>query len=558
MEKTMPIGIDNFKKIREQCYFVDKTLFIKDLIDSHGEVTLITRPRRFGKTLTMSMLDYFFNIAHAAESDKLFAGLAIETAGEAYMRHRGKYPVIFLSLRTAKQLTMENMLLRLGQIMSTLYQKYMYLLESDTLNTIDKAYFHKVLLEKCLPTELENSLERLTSYLYQYHGIKPILLLDEYDVPVQMGWERGFYDSIIVLMKNFMGAALKSNDALQFAIITGVLRVSKESIFSDLNNLDVCSVMTEKHSDVFGFTPQEVETIARDLAIMEKLPEIKRWYDGYRFGASDIYNPWSVIKYIDAKCKPQAYWINTSSNGIVRTLLKTATHKRMQELRSLLQDETVSTTIDEGVIYSDIGQKDEAIYAMLLTTGYLKITGEERLSEIATIYKLAIPNLEIKSLYAREILENMADGLNVNSLQGMMLQLLRGNAAVFEEELQEILLKMVSFYDTKSREGFYHGLLLGMTGLLLGAYDVASNRESGYGRFDLAIFPNQPERTGVVMEFKVADTEDALEEKAAAALAQITAKAYTTEFEKRGVQRVWRYGIAFCGKKVKILRADED
>lgn len=556
MKKAMPVGVDNFKELRGQYYFVDKTKFIKDLIDSHGKVTLITRPRRFGKTLTMSMLDYFFNIAHATEGEQLFSGLIVDKAGESYMRHQGKYPVIFLSLRTAKQSTMENMVLRLAQIMSVLYQKYAYLLESDKLNAIDKAYINKVLHETCVQTELENSLERLTRYLYQYHGVKPILLLDEYDVPAQMGWENGFYDSIIGLIKNFMGAAFKTNDALAFAVITGVLRISKESIFSDLNNLDVCSVMTEKHSDVFGFTPQEVETIADDLGIADKLPEIKRWYDGYRFGDSDIYNPWSVVKYIDAKCKPQAYWINTSSNSIVRTLLQTATSKRMQELRAFLQDETVSTAIDEGVIYSEIGQKDEAIYTMLLTTGYLKVTSEEQLSEISTVYDLAIPNLEIKSLYAREILENMADGLNVNSLQGMMIQLLRGNVEVFESELQEILLKMVSFYDTKSREGFYHGLILGMTGLLLGAYDVESNRESGYGRFDLAIFPKQAERTGVIMEFKVADTENTLEEKAKEALSQITAKAYTAEFEKRGIQQVWKYGIAFSGKKVRILRSE--
>lgn len=557
MKRNMPIGIDDFKKLREDYYLVDKTDFIRQLIDGHSAVTLITRPRRFGKTLTMSMLDYFFSIEKKDETEHLFDGLAIDRAGTEYLARRGGSPTIFLTLRGLKQPTFAELLQNFSNTMGELYRSHAEAVSNAALDPADLDYFERVKNYKADKVDLELSLLKLCKFLQQAYGRPIILLLDEYDVPIQNSWECGYYDEGIAFMKNFLGNALKGNPYLDFAILTGVLRVGKESIFSDLNNLEVCSVLSDTYSDVFGFTYAEVEKMAHDLGHPEQLPVIKDWYDGYRFGESEIYNPWSVIYFFRKNNKPSAYWMNTSSNGILQDMLEEAGADRLQEMRTLLEGGTVWTQVDERIVYSDLRYSDSALYTLLLTTGYLTVVSEAQDDDDGySTYELRIPNREIRSVFSSEIMKHIATGLDINEFVILRRSLFHGHIAEFEKRLQKILLRIVSTYDTANRESFYHGFMLGLVAMLaIGRrYEVKSNRESGYGRFDLALVPRDTDHPGVVMEFKVAETPEDMETRAHEALAQIEEKAYTTELKESGVENIWCYGIAFCGKQVYIAR----
>ena len=552
MRRNMPIGIDDFKEVREKYYLVDKTDFIRQLIDGHSGATLITRPRRFGKTLAMSMLDYFFSIEKKDETQHLFDGLAIDRAGEGYMAHRGAYPTIFLTLRGIKQPTFAEMLRNLSDTIGELYLSHEEAIRKATLRQADEEYIERVMDYKSDKLDLEQSLLKLCRFLKQAYGRPAILLLDEYDVPIQHSWECGYYDEGIAFMKNFLGNALKGNPYLDFAVITGVLRVGKESIFSDLNNLDVCSVLSNIYSDVFGFTYAEVQTMARDLGCPDQLPILKNWYDGYHFGDDEIYNPWSVVNFFRNKNQPKAYWVNTSSNSILQEILPQAREKRLQEMRSLLQGGTVWTQVNERIVYSDVRHSDNALYTMLVTTGYLTVA-DSHMDGDEIIYELRIPNREVRSVYATEIMDHIARGLYSDEFITMRRSLFTGQVGEFEYELKRILIGIVSTYDTANKETFYHGLMLGLTAMLsAGRYQVQSNRESGFGRFDLALIPRDHANPGVIMEFKVADTPEDMEVRAQEALQQIEEKAYDAELKAAGVDMIWRYGIAFCGKQVCI------
>ena len=550
MNTAMPIGVDDFKKVRENYYFVDKTDFIRQLIDSHSDVTLITRPRRFGKTLTMSMLEYFFSIDRVKESDNLFHGLAIEKAGTEYMKYQGKSPVIFISLKDIKNASWESMLDQWGLFIRNVYLRYKYLCTSDTIDDDMKEDFYRITKRKANENELADSLAKLMEIMQAYYDKPVILLIDEYDAPIQQAWERGFYDECIGFMRRFLGRALKTNASLDFAVLTGVLRIAKESIFSGLNNLDVCSVMTDQYSDVFGFTADEVSDIASVLQRRHMLPDIQAWYDGYHFGKADIYNPWSVINFFDKQTLAD-YWVNTSGNAILRQLMKQTDAEQKESLLSLLQGDSVTAVIREGVIYDDIGENPDALYTMLLTTGYL--TAIHKQSTFGgQLCRLVIPNREVKDAYRAEVLERMRGRLAASSLLLMMEDLVAGHVVPFSKTLERYIAYLVSSYDAANKESFYHGFLLGMTALFVPEYVVESNRESGYGRFDIAIFPKDTDKAGVLMEFKAADSEAQLEDKADEALRQIEEKQYGTEFEKRGISKVWKYGIAFCGKQVHV------
>ena len=550
MNKAMPIGVDDFKKVREDYYFVDKTDFIRQLIDTHSAVTLITRPRRFGKTLTLSMLEYFFSIDRKKESQGLFSGLSVEKSGTAYMNHLGAHPVIFLSLKNVSGDTWESIVKSLGFALADLYRGFNYLAQSADVDDSLKIYLQKVIYEKATQDELAVSLLRLTTMLHQHYGKPVILLIDEYDAPIQQAWEQGFYEECIRFMRQFLGSALKTNASLDFAVLTGVLRIAKESIFSGLNNLDVCSVMTDQYSDVFGFTADEVSDIASALQCRHMLPEIQAWYDGYRFGKADIYNPWSVINFFDKQTLAD-YWVNTSGNAILRQLMKQTDAEQKESLLSLLHGDSVTAVIREGVIYDDIGENPDALYTMLLTTGYL--TAIHKQSTFGgQLCRLVIPNREVKDAYRAEVLERMRGRLAASSLLLMMEDLVAGHIVPFSKTLERYIAYLVSSYDAANKESFYHGFLLGMTALFVPEYIVESNRESGYGRFDIAIFPKDTSKSGVLMEFKAADSESQLEDKAEEALRQIEEKQYGTEFEKRGISKVWKYGIAFCGKQIHV------
>ena len=554
MHTHMPIGVDNFKEIQEKYYFVDKTDFIRQLIDAHSKVTLITRPRRFGKTLTMSMLDYFFSIDKKESTGSLFSGLAIERQGETYMKYRGTCPVISISLKNVQQNTWKGTVNLLGLFLADLYGKFEYLYHSDKVSDALKEYFHTILHNQGTEEDLIVALYRLTKMLQCHYGKPVIVLIDEYDAPIQKSWECHFYEDCIGFMRQFLGSVLKSNEALDFAILTGVLRVAKESIFSGLNNLDVCSILRDKYSNIFGFTPSEVSKMTEDLGVSLVMPELKKWYDGYRFGKQDIYNPLSVVSYIDNECRPEPYWMNTSNNSILRELLLHADYLRIKALHGLLEDKPVSVSLDEGVIYDRIGTDQSALYTMLLTTGYLTIA-----KDITTSYDrylLRIPNEEIKRVYGIEILNSIAKGVNRDTFDSLFDLLFTGQSEDFAYQLQKILLQFVSTYDAANKECFYHGFILGMAALFLGKdYIVESNRGSGFGRFDIAIFPKDTSKAGVIMEFKSADSEPSMKKKAKEAVKQIEEKQYLTEFSKRGIKHVWTYGIAFYGKKVWVEKS---
>ena len=549
---AMPVGVDNFREmVSRDYYFVDKTNFIKELLDNKNKVTLITRPRRFGKTLAMRMLQEFFDI-NAAGRDT-FKGLNISRAGEKYIQHRGKYPVIFFSLKDIATGNYQDALRDLCGKISDLYAEYGFLAESPALNEREKEYFLSVYNiadhEQYGRDKWGKSLKMLTVYLWKHYGVKTILLLDEYDAPIQHAWEDGYYEDMIRFMRQFYSEVLKGNDALEFAVLTGVLRVAKESIFSGLNNLKVCSVLSEAYSDAFGFTGEEVARMAADLQLEDKLPEIREWYDGYSFGGSEIYNPWSVIMYFDAKCKPAPYWVNTSGNGIIKYMLDRLDGRGREDLQSLMDGNTISKQVQEGIIYEEIGSNADDLYTMLLTTGYLKCTSSQD-SLLGTYMDLQIPNLEILRLFTREIAQNFTGYRGVSDITNMMDEMLKGNAVLFEEDLNRILRNSVSYHDAANGESFYHGMMLGFCVLLKDSHIVESNRESGYGRFDLALIPTDRRYYGVIMEFKRAADEGQLEEKALEALAQIEELSYIAEFQQRQIEKVWKYGIAFCGKKV--------
>ena len=552
--RRLPVGVDDFKELRQACYFVDKTRFIQKIIDERSEVTLITRPRRFGKTLTMSMLYYFFTNEHAEENRELFSGTDIASCGNIYMDEHGKRPVIFLTLHEAKQMDMPSMLQRIGRIMARAYAKFPFLVGLDSpLAQADQDYYQRIRSMKGSREDLEDSLRALSSFLCQYYGRKTVILLDEYDVPAQQGWQYHFHEDAVAFMRNYMGAAFKSNDALDFGIITGVLRIAKETIFSSLNNLEISSVAQGRFADVMGFTHAEVERMAADLGHSDRVKEIKHWYDGYTFSGQEIYNPWSVINYFQQGCLPQVYWLNTSGNAIIGEMMEHADSSDDEKILDLLDGKPVEVVVDEAIVYSDIFTNKDALYTMLLTAGYLKAT-ENRVEDGEHICTLAIPNREIETVYRKEILNRYRGRMARSDLRTLLEHLAKGQAEKFSAGLEQYLEQIASFHDTANKESFYHGFLLGLTAWFLPRYRVKSNRESGYGRFDLGIFPKEHGQSGIIMEFKVAENEDSMLEEAKTALAQIERLDYMAEFREQSIANVWKYGIAFYGKKLKLVR----
>ncbi|MBR4695765.1 MAG: AAA family ATPase, partial [Selenomonadaceae bacterium] len=532
------------------------TRFIRDLLDIRTDVTLITRPRRFGKTLALSMLQYFFTMENAEENRKLFDGLDIERAGTQYMREQGTRPVVFLTLKEVQAGTKTLMMDLLARILQGTCKRHSYLLSGSKLEREDKEAFQRLLELRGDEADLRLSLYSLMQWLEAYHGKKPILLLDEYDAPILSAWEKGYYDECIDFMRGFLGSALKTNPSLHLAVLTGVTRVSKESIFSGLNNLDVCSVLSDTYSDAFGFTPEDVARLMVDCEAKGKLSELKRWYDGYRFGQTEIYNPWSVINFLKNGCKFQRYWINVSGNSILKVLLEHVDENRREELQRLLRfrEASVEALVDEGTIYSDIREDENALYMMLLTTGYLKAIETWQDKRGRWWCRLQIPNREVLLAYEDEVLAKVVGKGNRVMLFGMLDAMTAGNVEGFRKALAKILKDIVSYHDTAQPETFYHGLMLGLSVLMEGEYRVESNRESGYGRFDIAFFPLKPGTPGVILELKSTKFEEELEETAKAALGQIGEKSYPAELARQGVKEVWNYGIAFCGKRVWMER----
>ncbi len=549
--KPMPVGVEDFKRLVTQGYcFIDKTRFIKDYIDAQGVVTLITRPRRFGKTLTLSMLQYFFGAEQGEENRQLFSGLDIEEAGERYMQEQGSRPVVFLTLKDVYAGNFSEMMIVLAEVLRKLYGSFPFLEESEALSPQEQQYFLAILNKTCDQGNLRFAISNLMAFLEKHCHKKPMLLLDEYDAPILTAWEKGYYEECIDFMRGFLSAALKTNPALGSAVLTGVTRISKESIFSGLNNLDVCSILSDSYADAFGFTQEEVARLMEECGVGDKLPDLKRWYDGYLIGQKEIYNPWSVINFVRHGCKFQPYWLNTSGNAILRDLLERVDSRRQRDLYGLLKGRPVEVPVMENFVFGNIGENRNALFMLLMTTGYLKPVEMWKDSRRQDWVRLQIPNFEVHFAYETEILNNIVPSQGEILLRDMLRSMAEGDTQEFAENLSDILRDFVSYHDAAQPESFYHGLLLGFSVLMDGKYKVESNKESGYGRFDIAFFPQKENAPGIILELKGAKSEDELETKAQEALAQIEEKAYGAEMARQGVREIWRYGIALCGKRV--------
>ena len=556
--KKIAIGTSDFKTlIDENYYYVDKSLFIKEIIDDGARVILIPRPRRFGKTLNMSLLRYFYEQAEDGEdSRQLFKGLKIEQHKEI-MSRQGKYPVIYLTFKDEKYSSWQDCRRGIELLMSNLYSTHEYILDGDRLNEYQKTSFINILSENADIVELSKSLSQLCYYLYEYHKTKVVILIDEYDVPIQGGYLNSYYDSIIEFMRNFLSGALKDNTNLEKAVLTGILRVSKESIFSGLNNLEVSTILKNTYADSFGFIESEVEQLLKDYGLESQTNEVRNWYNGYSIGKKIIYNPWSILSYVknyEEGFKP--YWVNTSSNDLVKRLLTKGGEIVKQELESLMKGEEIVKGINEDIVMHEIDKGTENVWSFLLFSGYLKIVKKE-VKNGKTYCNLQIPNLEVLYLYQEIIMSWFKESINNDRFTLMLGSLIRGDIETFEDILSEFVMKSISYFDTdKSNESFYHAFILGMLIGLGDDYQVESNRESGYGRYDVMVIPNDKSKLGIVIEFKKVNQKknEDLEIAVEAALKQIQDKNYKQELLNRSIDSVLEIGIAFQGKELLVRK----
>ena len=539
--KKIPIGVDDFKKLIENnALYIDKTKFITELLDDAAEVKLFIRPRRFGKTLNMSTLKYFFDIKNASENRKLFNGLDIEKS--VYISEQGKYPVIFISMKGIKTKNWEYCLYDLKGLIGDLYNEFEYIRE--VLNESELNTFNKIWLKEDI-AEYKNALKILTTYLYKYYKKEVILLIDEYDTPLITSYKYGYYDEALPFFKVFYGEALKTNPYLKMGIMTGIIRVIKAGIFSDLNNLRVYSILNRQYSDFFGFTQSEVENALKYFSIENEIPEVKSWYDGYKFGDSDVYNPWSILNFLtDKKLIP--YWIDTSDNFLINQTLKSVNSDTMETLQKLFSGESVEENINGN---SDLSVLlgDEEVWELLLFSGYLTI--DEKIGEdYENVYTLRLPNREVKEFFKQKFIDiNFGESLFRNTMESLK----KNKIEDFEKYLQNILLRSTSFNDIKN-EDFYHGLILGMSLFLDKDYYVNSNKESGLGRYDIIIEPKNKNNRGFVLEFKVVKEEEDLNKVSKEAIEQIINKKYDTQLKERGIKDITLVGIAFFKKLLKV------
>lgn len=552
--KTLPIGISDYVRAQADYYYVDKTLLIKEFLDRKPLVSLFTRPRRFGKTLNMDMLRVFFEISDE-DTSKYFKDKAIWKCGVEYRGHQGKYPVIFLTFKDVKFNSWKDTLNKIGNLLQEEFGRHQELATSDKLADYEKTYFAKIINGDASKVDLTASLEKLSKMLAKHYKKAPIIIIDEYDTPIQEGYSKDFYDEIIGFMRNFFSGAFKDNKNLTYGFLTGILRIAEESIFSGLNNLTVNSVMDEEYDKYFGFTSSEVREMLEYYGVLDKEKELKDWYDGYLFGSSEIYNPWSVIQYISKGCIPQAYWVNTGKNEILEDVLKVATDDITERLYSLLQGERVIVRIDQNVVYRSLLEEPANIYSLLLVAGYLKTPKKELQADGSYLCEVSIPNREIAAVYKSEILAHLLQiGAITRTTANKIAESLYANDYKrMQKAIAEYMDKSISFYDAGA-EGFYHGLVLGLIALMDNQYKIKSNRESGEGRYDISLIPRESKYPGIIMELKWKKNlnADALSELAEEALVQINDKKYDTEMKEEGICDVLKFGIAFSGKKVSI------
>jgi hypothetical protein len=561
----LPIGQSDFRKIIEGGFdFVDKSDFIPAVLRGAAEVILITRPRRFGKTLNMSMLRCFFAPEVQKQPTKdLFKGLKVSKEGEDILQHQGKYPVIFLTFKDVKEDSFETAYKNIYQLILEVYEEFSYLLESSSLSNRQKDFFEYILKRKADQSEIANSLKTLTSFLFQHHGVKPMILIDEYDTPIQSGYLQGYYDEVIAFFRKFFGTSLKDNPCLFKAVLTGILRVSRESLFSGLNNLKVHSVLHPQLSSFFGFTEDEVNQLLNKSGFQGKADDIKHWYNGYQMGDTVLYNPWSIVNCIEDGGVLKPFWVNTSDNILIKDLLLKSSVNFKDKFETLLHGTPVERVVDENFVFPDLQKnRESAIWSLLLMTGYLTVRACEETNR-GPVCQLAIPNQEIRNLYQVIIERWLANGYGLEWYEEFLNHLLNGDMEEFQSGLHHIMEHIVSVHDVgkKEPESFYHGFMIGLTASLAGdkRYETRSNRESGYGRYDYLILARDPNKLSILLEFKQVplptgkkETEKmqaTLDKAAQEALQQINQQVYFAEIQQRGLTNILKIGLAFSGKR---------
>lgn len=549
----LPVGTTNYKKICEDSYYVDKTLLIKEILDEKVNVALFTRPRRFGKTLNMDMLRTFFEKT-AEDTGRYFQDKKIWQQGEKYTSHQGQYPVIFLSLKDIKARKWQYAFDALKYIISVEYMRHSELKRSSELEEADIELYNRIVKNQAGYMEYVFSLQALSRMLHQHHKQAPVIIIDEYDTPIQEGFVNGYYDDAVEFIRSFFSAALKDNPHARQIVMTGILRIAKESIFSGPNNIRVFSVLDKKFSEFFGFTTSEVQQMAAYYEQTDKLPELKAWYDGYKFGDTEIFNPWSVINYFSNNCQAMPYWVQTSANTIIQEILKTYNDDTYRNLHALLGKTEVQSIVRTNIIYPKLKEPQTNILGFLLMTGYLKSTGTELDARGDYICRLSIPNKEIKTIYYNEILSLLTEDIGENTVMNLANALYDKDAAKIKEALNKFMLKTISYYDNL-KENYYHGLMLGLLAIGESNYDIRSNRESGLGRYDIQLIPKKSALPGIIIEVKAADKDAGVElsKLAQTALKQIDEKKYDTELCAQGVNDIIKYGVAFKGKTVEIV-----
>lgn len=548
--KSLPIGVSDFKLATTGYYYVDKTLMIRDFLDKKPMVSLFTRPRRFGKTLNMDMLRVFFEKTNE-DTSVYFKDKQIWQCGDYYTKHQGQYPVIFLTFKDVKSMTWEETFQKIRRLISLEFIRHNELETSSVLTAYEKEQYHLLAKDSGDEVDCQMGLQLLSLLLHKHYGRECIIIIDEYDTPIQQGHTCNFYPEIVNFMRNFFSGGLKDNPHLAFGFLTGILRVAKESIFSGMNNLKTYSILDDGYSSYFGFTEKEVKDMLRYYGKDDKYNELSEWYDGYRFGNTEIFNPWSVINYISDNCFPKAFWQSTGSNEIIGEIIQTATPEITKDLYKLLCGEKIAAYIDTGVIYPEVQNNPYSIYSFLLVAGYLKVANIYPQSDGNFMCDVAIPNKEITFVYEKEVLNRT----NQNSLAISISQ------AIFSKDtqklqalLEDFMVKSISSIDG-ANEGFYHGMMLGLCAILGNRYKIRSNRESGLGRFDIQLMPLTKGMPGFIFEFKhTKDEHTDLSALADSALQQIEAKKYDTELRDNGVNSIISIGIAFRGKSTVVRR----
>jgi len=556
--KKLPIGISNFKElIVENYYYVDKTEFVSEILDTSPKIILLPRPRRFGKTLNLSMLNYFFSVENSNKT--LFDGLNI-SKNQSAMKHFNRYPIIYISFKDVKEKNFEKSLNKIKRLVSNEFRKhYKIIMESD-IESIDRKIVDKIIIEEASEVDIGNSFKLLSKLLTIAYNQKCIVLIDEYDTPIQTGFMEGYYKDIVDFFKTFMGAVLKDNDTYIYkAVLTGILRVSKESIFSDLNNIKVYTLLDDEFNDIFGFTTNEVKSMLEEYELADRFEEVEKWYDGYTIGDCHIYNPWSLLNYADSK-KFDVYWANTSSNGIIRTLVENSEDFR-GDLKLLLKGQSVERVINPNITFrdKDFNFKEEMLYSFLFFSGYLKYTSR-KFNEGEHLCQLAIVNQECQYIFKNIISNWISDSFSNRKLRILLKSLTEGDLPLFERIFSEFVRDTLSFYDTgKNIESVYHAFFLGLL-VNLGDYEVISNQEAGYGRVDIILLHKEDKkRLAIVIELKIIDDfiEETKERALESAVEQIKEKEYVALVKKREYENILSFGVVFDGKRVWVKKLEE-